>query len=367
MHDGRWDVWQYFRDGDYPAHQPQKAEVERLVVQFSDGWDEAAVRTVLESNADYLEAWADQHVAAATSLSDWSRLAAFAEIQWLVEDSRADLRLDSFGLPRVEQPLWSAMPDVYAQLSRDGLMRLAANHITDVGGDDMAFAIGDEAVFPHPLLRPMRELLAVITDLTRDPELTVSIALDPYRQAKLADVSTRLLQDYWSGIKLSRANLDSLDAHGAGSTTFHFAGERDAAQEFFNPLVATTIDWATRGDDERDPVKRLYVRELKPPHSGRGEELEAVHNRELHSERDTERRQFIHVDGKVRRYPTETYEIHRENPRGATGPHSHTCKLWRVDGPLTDEAWGDLVGLHFRGNELVAEHFRRVFPGMPSA
>lgn len=90
-------------------------------------------------------------------------------------------------------------------------------------------------------------------------------------------------------------------------------------------------------------------------------------NRELHAERDTGARRFTHIDGKVRRYPTDTYGVSATAPRASSGPHSHTRKLWRVDGPLTDEQFGQLVGLHFRSNELVPEHFERCFPAMPRA
>jgi hypothetical protein len=46
------------------------------------------------------------------------------------------------------------------------------------------------------------------------------------------------------------------------------------------------------------PGQALYIREVKPPDTWRGR-LAAVHNRELHAERDTEAHRFQHVDGKV--------------------------------------------------------------------
>jgi hypothetical protein len=109
-------------------------------------------------------------------------------------------------------------------------------------------------------------------------------------------------------------------------------------------------------------VKRLYVREVRPASNRRGEPLLAVQNRELHAERDTNARHFVHVDGKLRRYARETYGPSAMNPRAGFGPHSHSRKLWRVDGPLTDDQWCNLVGLYFRGNELIEEHFKAAFP-----
>lgn len=230
-------------------------------------------------------------------------------------------------------------------------------------GSETAFCLGEEAFFPHPHLAPKRELLGLLTELLSEG-LQVAVALHPFRRARLDEVRPRLLEDYWSGIKTTAENLDSLDAHDVGTPTFHAASDRSAVQKLFNPMLGTWIDWARRSDDASDPVKRLYVREVRPPVNGRGEELVAVQNAELHSERNTAARRFTHVDGKVRRHLTSTYGPSRENPMAATGPFTHSRKLWRVDGPLSDEQWAELVGLHFRGNELVEEHFAAAFPAM---
>jgi hypothetical protein len=366
MHEGRFDVFEFFDHGAYPEHGAHKEEAERLVAQLTAGWDEAAVHRILARNAEYPSAWVPERLEAATTTEDQARLAAFAELQWLIDDGRAALHLDAFGLPRADQPLWEQLPDVFKSLSRDGLVPVGPDNATDAGGDEVAFCVGDAALMPHPHLRPMRELLQLLAALAAEGRLQVHVAVDPYRILALENVECRLLLDYWSGLQLTPGNLDSLDDHDLG-TSFHAAVGRNVAQEFFNPMVATVINWARRGDNPTDPVKRLYVRELVPPRSRRGAELEAVVNRELHAERDTARRAFVHLDGKVRRYPTATYAVDHHQPRGSTGSASHSCKLWRVDGPITDTEWGELVGLHFRGNELVAEHFQATFPGMPAA
>jgi hypothetical protein len=107
------------------------------------------------------------------------------------------------------------------------------------------------------------------------------------------------------------------------------------------------------------------MREVKPPVGAFGRELSAVINRELHAERDTHARRFTHVDGKVCRYPVETYAPSVNDPRAELGRPERARKLWRVDGDLTDEQWFELVGLFFRGNELIAEHFQEAFPNSP--
>lgn len=176
-----------------------------------------------------------------------------------------------------------------------------------------------------------------------------------------------MLEDYWSGIRLTKENLDSLDAHDVGVVAFHAAVNRSEAADFLFPLLGTWFDWQRRGDTPHDPVKRLYIREVRPADNGRGGKLVAVRNRELHAERDTFTRRFRHVDGKVRRYPAETYGPRKEDPRVVFGPPSHERKLWRVDGPMTDEEWCDLVGLFFRQNELIEEYFGHAFANWPAA
>jgi hypothetical protein len=364
LHEWRVDVWDYFGDGPYPFHREQKNEAEFRVAELIHSWDAAARVAALKSNEEYLKLWARDRLQAANSDADWARLAGFAELQWLIEDSRSALYLDSFALPRRDQPLARALPGVHASLSRDGLMRLRPENLSDAGGSETVFRHGDHALFPDARLRPLRELLFVIAELVSEPNLQVWVALDSYRVGAIEDVQYRLLLDQWSGIELTQANLDSLDAHDVGTTSFHVPVNRPEVLNVFHPLVATSFDWVARGDDQSDPVKRLYIREFLPPADGHGEPLIAVHNRELHAERDTRAHAFTHVDGKVRRYPIETYGIDHQTRRGNPGPHSHTRKLWRVDGEMTDQQWCDLVGLHFRNNELVPEHFRRIFPDL---
>ncbi len=177
----------------------------------------------------------------------------------------------------------------------------------------------------------------------------------------------RLLEDYWSGIKVTVENRDSLDPHDTGVRTFH-AARQEVPQRFFFPLLGTWFDWERRSrHDASDPVKRLYIREVCPATDRRGEPLVAASNRELHTERDTAAHCFTHVDGKICRYAANEYKPSAEHPNADPGKPARSRKLWRVDGLLTDEQWRLLVGLHFRSNELVAEHFAEVFLGQDVA
>jgi len=215
-------------------------------------------------------------------------------------------------------------------------------------------------LLPHPFLAEYRELLGALADLADDPALAVYVAIDPYWVGHRDELQYRLLADYWDGLKLTPQTLDSLDRHDQGSS-FHAAGERGEAEAFLHPLLGTWFHWEARADHESDPVKRLYIQELKPSDDRSGDPFEAVLNRELHAERDTSARKFVHVDGKIVRYLTETYGSTETNPRALPGPHERRQKLWRVDGPMTDEQWMEVVGLFFRGNELIGEHFEDAF------
>lgn len=370
LHD-RLLVLDYRGDGAYPYAQAEKREAEERVAGIASGWDDAARAEALERNERFLTEYLDREFldARAAGGTQLDRLLAFAELQWLVDDSKDALRLSQLSHPDPNQPLFQVVPALFGQLTqRDLLLPITGANVTEAGGDWRAFRYGEYALFPHPDLRPARELLALLADLATIPRLRVSIAVDVYRVLRLSEVQQSLLADVWYGLNLTRENLDALDTRKPGTTTYRRrVPDANPALDFFHPLVSARFDWTARRDDLGDPVKRLYVSEFRPRTDRDGDLLAAVTNRELHAERDTAGRRFTHVDGKVRRYPTQTYKIDRATPQGDAGAHSHTRKLWRVDGPMTDEEWGDLVGFYFRDNELIAEYFGEVFPTMRAA
>ncbi len=131
------------------------------------------------------------------------------------------------------------------------------------------------------------------------------------------------MEDQWYGLQLTSRTLDSLDQHDTGSS-FHAAGERSLAAELLHPLLGTHFDWRARNDDPADPIKRLYIQEVRPARDPRDEELFiAVFNRALHAQRDTSTHQFTHVDGKTCRYPVVDYPPCKENPMLPLPPPTH--------------------------------------------
>jgi hypothetical protein len=357
LNQSRTTSLEFYDDAPYPDHRAVKDEVEEFVAEYLAGACDPDV--VLERHREYLSSWAPDRLEGADR-EDVARLCAFAELDAQLLRAEDELMLASLGPPKADDLVFDAEPKLFGTLT-DGLIRLLPAHIEEQWtGTNAAFFLQEGVVFPHPFLAPYRELLSVLAELARKPHLRVYIALDPYRRAHRDDLQYRLLEDYWDGMKLTAESLDSLDAHDQG-TSFHAAGERGQAEELFNPLLGTWFDWRARGDDEHDPVKRLYVREVKPPIGPFGRELSAVINRALHAERDTRARRFSHVDGKVCRYPVTSYTPSAQNPRAELGLPERARKLWRVDGELSDAEFAELTGLFFRGNELLEEHFREAF------
>lgn len=370
LSDDRFHVADYMRDGAYPNHRLEKDEAEAYVALVVGALNTGRLPRLEDELARYLQAmFPPAKLTTARQSGSFDRLVGFAQLQRVLDDAVDDLSERSFDLPGPEDPVFAAHPQLIDRLDRDGLLVLQAGDVAD----EMLRAEGvisheGTALYPHPLLAPMRELVAELLDLAGDPALSVSIALHPFRITAVEDVPMRLLEDYWSGIKVTVQNLDSLDPHDTGVRTFHGARD-DAPGRFFLPLLGTWFDWERRSrHDPSDPVKRLYVREICPATNRHGEPLAAALNRELHAERDTVAHRFTHVDGKVCSYNADTYAPTTERPNADPGVPSRKRKLWRVDGPMTDELWRTLVGLHFRQNELIAEHFEAAFapePGGP--
>lgn len=148
LHELRFDVWEYFRDGEYPSHQSQKQEVERRVEAFVASWDDRDLAITLRHNERYLREWVPAGLADATTQEELARLAGLAELQWQIENSRSALMLDALNPPRADQPLARTLPEVLEGLSRDGLMRVRAENVTDAGGSLQVFRHGAHALYP---------------------------------------------------------------------------------------------------------------------------------------------------------------------------------------------------------------------------
>lgn len=365
----RFDPWNFY-DGDsaYWHSADAHAEVDALIEARLASITDEEVEKGLAEHQHWLDIWVPDRLQAACSRQARARVCAFAELHLKLDTSLDVLDKAALEPARPSDPVFDHLPDLAASLSRDGLLAITGDNIRQGhAGTNAAFWFGSAGLLPHPHLAPYRELLHVLAELATDPALTVYVAINPFITRPSDDGALRLMEDQWFGLHLTARNLDSLDQHDTGSS-FHAPGERSLAAELLEPLLGTRFDWRARNDDPTDQTKSLYVQEVRPARDRRNEDkLIAVFNRALHAERDTRTHQFTHTDGKTCRYPTDDYPPCKENPMLPLPPPTHQRKLWRVDGPMSDAQWCELIGLFFRGNELIPEHLREAFPALASA
>lgn len=212
------------------------------------------------------------------------------------------------------------------------------------------FVVGDRAVYPHPLVFDLRELMWDVIGLGLDG-FAAKLAIDPVRTTTRADACQMLLADYWFGCKLTRDTIDSLHPEHLGET-WHMRPADRPTTFATHPVAATVFRWSADGY-----VKKLEVVEIAPRDSRAAKHGPYVLNRYLHALRDTRLKRFTHVDGAVRAYARDTYQATQANPKGNCGEAVRYRKLFRVDGAIEDAAWGKIVAHYFRGNELVIEYF----------
>lgn len=353
-------IWDFYVDGEYPGLEVEKAEVEAGVAAAQMSAVKAQ-REVAQTITD-TPAFADyaRYDLGVDLVEEAPRLAAFLAYASGVQEAERDLHFATLAHPRAGDRAFDIArgDELYQRLTRDGLLPLTAELIPDEHPGAYAHLVwGEQALFPHPWLTAAREFVFELVELAADPTVTVSIAIDPFRRVRASDVPTWLLEDYWHGVVLDQKSLDSLDAKHVGDS-FHAAAGRNEADDHFFPLLGTWIHWGRRGDDDRDPVKTMFVEEVVPPDSRVSSDDRHVWTRAAHGERDTTARSFTHLDGKVKLYEQKSYGASVIAPNAPLGPASTDRKLWRVDGPLTDERFADLLGTYFRGNELVGEHFK---------
>lgn len=357
--DDRFHVTDFMGDGAYPEHRAEKDEAEAYVALVVAAIVGGRAANLADDLALYLQAMfpPEELDRGRQDAALGARQIGFAALQRALGDALYELEERSFEMPSSSDPLFVRCPSLLERITKDGLVTLHADAVADeaLRGEGV-FTCGEAAIYPHPLLAPARELVVELLELARQDDLIVAIAAHPFRITAIDAVQFRLLQDYWYGVKIDAENLDSLEPHDVGVRTFH-AARQDSVERFFHPLLGTWFDWERRSRHDRDdPVKRLYIREVRPAADRRGEPLIAATNRELHAERDTVAHRFTHVDGKVCRYDASTYRPTVAQPDAPLGVATRARKLWRVDGPMTDRMWGTLVGLHFRQNELIQEH-----------
>lgn len=339
--------WDYERDGEYPGHRDTKEEVDSLARDILDRNGESKVLIVVGADHHFMRGHPYRGGVPVETLTPTLAAMRILEATLLKKISKLDE--SSLSPPDAEARVFRQAPGLYAQLTpKDRLLPLVRESIdTERRSDDRLFLYKDWALFPHRGVREQRELIGDLARLTLDGG-DVKLAIDPHRLFSKADRPAIGLKDYWFGIKVSLQSLD--DPHVHGRTTYARRAGTHLLHAF--PLLALNVDVSV---DES--LKTFSVEEVVPDSPQGFGTGRYVVNRYLHAIRDMDQEAWVHVDGAVKAYARETYEATIELPTGPTGPTLHYRKMWRVDGLISDEAWGRLLGHHFRNNELVAECF----------
>jgi hypothetical protein len=350
-------VWEFWGEGEYPSSRDLKDEADARVQEVVDTW----------SNRDLAEfgrsdSWVRVGLAEAGSIQPGDdraahlrRRLAMRVVEVGLAEAEYELRLRTLGDPRPEDRVFRTVPGLWEALSpRDHLLTLTADNVPKMPGADPYLVFDGFGLFPNPYLRRAREFFWELCDLALEERYEVKVAIDPFRVVPIEQMAMKLLEDYWYGARITRENLDSLAPRDLGRT-FH---RRDTGtsegrlNQTFYPLIGISVDWSVRDDT----IKVLQVEEVRAAPEGAyvGDQVIA---RYLHSERDTDRRAFTHLDGAVKAFDATTHRPSEADPLAPQPKTSTYRKLFRVDGQIPDEDWGMMVGHFFRGNELIAEYF----------
>lgn len=364
LHDGTiGQVWEFWNDGEYPDSRDLKAEADLRVEEVLSDWSVADLGALAKEDTWAMAGFLDEGQDGNQDLAAHRhRRLAMRVLDIGLEHARFDLdRKALIEDPRCSDRVFEVVPGLWEALAdRHFLLPITPECVpTDVLSAEPFFYFGDYVVFPHPHLAGKRELCFELCELAEsDSAVRVQVAIDPHRVLRREEIQSVLLEDYWYGLKVTRENLDSVEAHDLGRSIHVRNLETVEGQrlEAFYPLIATEFDWSLRDET----IKVLQAEEIRPrPEMPRPDSL--VLSRYLHSERDTKRRVFSHLDGAIKGYAALTYAPSRDQePLARRGKPAVYRKLFRLDGQIPDDRWGMAVGHFFRQNELVAEHLGEI-------
>lgn len=151
--------------------------------------------------------------------------------------------------------------------------------------------------------------------------------------------------DTWNGALFDPNRLD--DPNETGVTVIK--RNKDSLFELTKELERTELFWSIQNQ-----IKTFQVEEISETENVFGH----YHfNKYLHSERDIHKKQFIHFDGAVKVYLSDSYKSRYESiiPKHAKA-HKKT-KLFRIDGSIELQTWIDLICLFYKGNEMIIKYF----------
>jgi hypothetical protein len=343
-------IWTYMGDGPYALHQEVKDEIESYIAEIVKRNGADLLVELALNDGPLLRGSTMRGPKPFDTQRDGARVAAWRQLELLVQRTRQELASRAVYDPSICDRTYATVPGLFGALDKRFLLPLSPENVDDEFSSDPLVLFGDHALFAHPFLRPYRELIADLMALALDETLDVRIAVDPHAVTPRAARPHCGLFDYWFGVRVDQATLD--DPQIIGRTRHERRVDRHDLEAL--PLLAIDVIWSIQDD-----LKVLEITETVPAdtHEARGG---LIFNRYLHAIRDWRRQRWIHVDGAVKAHQAVNYQATRDDTSAAKGPVVAYRKLWRIDGQVSDEDWGRLLGHHFRENELVAEYFGSV-------
>lgn len=202
-------LWDFERDGAYPCHRAVKNEVEHHVETIERTNASEALLATAQRDRAFMRG-SGQRGPRPYVPAEGTRPLAFRALAELVDRRLAELDAAALRSPSPKDRVCRVVPGLFDALSpRDGLLPIESHMVPDTPNHDRYLVVGDHVVFPHPAIRPARELVGDLWELAADGA-DVRIAVDPHRVVRKEDAQDVLLLDYWYGIKPTRADLDDL-------------------------------------------------------------------------------------------------------------------------------------------------------------
>lgn len=241
-------------------------------------------------------------------------------------------------------PILDKYPEIEKFLDSDGLFDISEAEI--LGNDTERLRYKKDVIFYHPYLNYhfLKLLLDFIETRTN---CTKRVALDSRRMLPYKKYPVRLLEAYWYGPKFKLDNVDSL-IYGI-ELTVH-SRPVDSIRNFFRTkLDRTEFMWSSQ-----DNLKTLQIEEIVPFDPGNSHRILV---RYIHTIRDISKHQFVHLDGAIRWYEVDNYDLRIKSKLSDHPNANGYFKLFRIDGQIQDQDWVDLIANFFSGNEMIHEYF----------
>ena len=242
-----------------------------------------------------------------------------------------------------------AHPELRGLLDEDGLLPVTDEFVMT----DQYLGYRGDCLYYHQLFRRgyrgnvnphlFYRLAAYHADV---PDAVVRVAID-HRRLISQDRYMQFLEKDWWGLEnpVDRRYLD--DPGAVGHVTVRFPTESDEHRLCDFDMVQALF-YLQEGD-----TKVLEIEEVITADRDGLANLPLVLNRYIHSERDMRGKVFVHLDGAIRTYSRHDYEQRLAGNVADAKAVSERIKVFRIDGPITEDDWSGIVCDFYRGNDLM--------------